>query len=494
MKKRFRFSITAKTIIMIFVFAAVLVEVAMTYFSFSISNRNRDSFFKMADNLSATTAQIINVDDFNEVKTKVKSIYDASAEKPLSDEWGSERWNAYVAQFKEVYNMPAHQRLLTQVKKIANANSELDCIYLAYVDPTQAVWIYLVDSAPEEDACPVGCIDALFEFNKGVIDNPARGFPAYITETKEYGWLVTSGAPIYDANKQVVGYACCDYSMNAVRASQRQSIVNLFIYLASTAVVITIIGIIVVNFTLIRPLKRLNSTANSYDISDPEKTHENFEKLKVGTRDELEDLSYSMKKMEHDVHQKIYEVTKAYEDLAESQNETRRITNIADHDSLTGLLSKSAYNREIEGINHEIDNGELHHLGIVMIDLNYLKQINDEQGHIAGDQALVKLSGIIKKVFTNSPIFRIGGDEFVVILRGQAYKKGETLVENFKKRIDELNSKFDVLSPENTSAALGLGCYDPSEDKNFDDVFAKADKAMYERKREMKERDSERRY
>ena len=51
--------------------------------------------------------------------------------------------------------------------------------------------MYLVDAATE-DPCPTGCIDPLYDINRGVLTNPEIGFPAYITDTPEYGWLVST--------------------------------------------------------------------------------------------------------------------------------------------------------------------------------------------------------------------------------------------------------------------------------------------------------------
>ena len=95
-----------------------------------------------------------------------------------------------------------------------------------------------------------------------------------------------------------------------------------------------------------------------------------------------------------------------------------------------------------------------------MVDLNFLKRINDTYGHEQGNIAIKKLCYIVCHVFEHSPVFRIGGDEFVIILENDDYKNIESLIKEFND-----NASID------SSAA---------------NVFKRADKAMYNRKREMK--------
>ena len=115
-----------------------------------------------------------------------------------------------------------------------------------------------------------------------------------------------------------------------------------------------------------------------------------------------------------------------------------------------------------------------------------MKIINDENGHNAGDVALMKLSSLICGVFSHSPVFRIGGDEFVVVLRNVDYKKVDVLIKEFNYKIDQLSKDEYLHTYERIKAAIGYAKYDPKTDKSVQDVFNRADEAMYIRKREMK--------
>jgi diguanylate cyclase (GGDEF)-like protein len=485
-KKSFRFPIGVKTIVMIFLFGMVLVEVAMVFFSLLSSSRNKADYAANAEHLAATTAKVVDVDNFTYLKSQVKPIVDASKEKPTSDEWGSDAWNAYTAQFDHIKEMPEFHAAQDFVRKIVEANGEeVSWVYLSYVDPIEKRCVYIVDSAPDEEACPPGCLDVLYEFNYAVIDNPARGFPAYMTNTEEYGNLVTAGSPIYDG-EEVVGYAFVDISMEKIRAFQRDNIMQLFFFMLSGTILVAIIGIVIVHFTLVRPVKALTKAANSYEVDDPQKTHEIFQALHPYTHDELADLAESMKRMEHDVHTKIDELTAMNEALRASKQETVKMTELANKDALTGVRNKVAYDHAVEFINKAIEDGNVEPFGVAMIDLNDLKKINDKYGHTNGDVALVKLSKLICETFAHSPVFRIGGDEFVVLLRQSDFAEIKKLVASFNKAIKEASGDKSLAPAERISAAIGVSSYDREKDNKVEDIFRRADSAMYEKKRAMK--------
>ena len=156
---------------------------------------------------------------------------------------------------------------------------------------------------------------------------------------------------------------------------------------------------------------------------------------------------------------------------------------LANQDGLTGVKNKISYNAECARINEMINNGEKTNFAVVMADLNYLKDTNDTYGHDTGDIALIKLSEMICETFKFSPVYRIGGDEFVVISRSKDYLRVDKLVEELKRKT---NKSIDVHDGENISAAVGFSTYNPEVDKSVDDVFKRADKAMYEHKRLLK--------
>jgi len=91
-----------------------------------------------------------------------------------------------------------------------------------------------------------------------------------------------------------------------------------------------------------------------------------------------------------------------------------KLIKLSYHDTLTGLQNRNAYNRYIA----ECHKSRIWNVGIAFCDLNGLKQANDELGHLYGDKLIVKFSMILEKYFEAANLFRISGDEFVIVHPG----------------------------------------------------------------------------
>jgi diguanylate cyclase (GGDEF)-like protein len=166
--------------------------------------------------------------------------------------------------------------------------------------------------------------------------------------------------------------------------------------------------------------------------------------------------------------------------IVSTEHKAEELGELAIKDSLTGVKNKTAYDRMIR----DLEELRERDYGVVMIDLNYLKRINDNYGHDKGDMAITKLCRIICEIFAHSPVFRTGGDEFVVIVRGHDYDHIDELGKKFYETI-EMNQTGNP--EEKISAALGYALFEVGRDHTYKDVFKRADKAMYEAKVAMKE-------
>ncbi len=148
-------------------------------------------------------------------------------------------------------------------------------------------------------------------------------------------------------------------------------------------------------------------------------------------------------------------------------------------DPLTGARSKRAYIEEEERIDKMIQSGADVKVGSVVFDLNNLKTVNDTLGHDTGDMYIRTACMLIGELFRHSPVFRIGGDEFTVVLEDQDYENRQALFTAFNMGVKE------NLRTNGVVIASGMADYDPKTDKNFRAVFERADAKMYVRKREL---------
>lgn len=158
---------------------------------------------------------------------------------------------------------------------------------------------------------------------------------------------------------------------------------------------------------------------------------------------------------------------------------------LANKDTLTGVRNKTAYDSEARRLDSDIANGQTD-FGLAMIDLNFLKRMNDTYGHEKGNIAIKKLCYVICHVFKHSPVFRIGGDEFVTILKNEDYKNADALANEFNYQIESISNEKLLKPWEQISAAIGIALFDISKDTNVEDVFRRADQKMYLRKKQMK--------
>ncbi len=156
-------------------------------------------------------------------------------------------------------------------------------------------------------------------------------------------------------------------------------------------------------------------------------------------------------------------------------------------DALTHVKNKGAFSKGPEELQEQIEHGEqAPEFAVGVFDCDSLKLINDQYGHIKGDIYLKNACCTICDVFKHSPVFRIGGDEFAVIIQHADYTNMASLVEHFDQTVDAINASADA-PWEQVWISKGFAVFHPSEDSTAISVMQRADKLMYENKRERKE-------
>ena len=172
------------------------------------------------------------------------------------------------------------------------------------------------------------------------------------------------------------------------------------------------------------------------------------------------------------------EITLARE--KEQFQELKTAWKLAYTDALTGVKTKLAYLEKGEQIDRQIADGTIGELAIAVFDVNDLKLVNDTLGHETGDAFINEACHLICGIFKKSPVYRVGGDEFVVILENDDYKERHRLLQAFNRQIETNRCNNDVV------IAVGMVEYKPGEDKSYKRLFDRADWQMYQRKRELK--------
>jgi diguanylate cyclase (GGDEF)-like protein len=146
----------------------------------------------------------------------------------------------------------------------------------------------------------------------------------------------------------------------------------------------------------------------------------------------------------------------------QAADQTVRLRHEATHDTLTGLPNRRAFRRRLA---REIDAGA--GFALVLCDMDNLKTVNDTHGHEAGDRALQTLADALRSELRRSDeAYRVGGDEFAVVLPGAARLDAERVMRRLRERIE---------------ASFGIAVQSPGDDPER--LMLRADRALYETKR-----------
>lgn len=153
-------------------------------------------------------------------------------------------------------------------------------------------------------------------------------------------------------------------------------------------------------------------------------------------------------------------------------------------DLLTGVNNRNAFELDMRRLHPQ---GEAKGLILLSCDLNLLKTINDQRGHAAGDAAIRTLAGLLVRQFQGTgQTYRIGGDEFVAVLRGMTAEGVAQAVLDM-----EVKARHVSIAGFPLSFAWGMAAFDPDQDADLHATLTRADARMYADKRNRKEPQTE---
>ena len=274
--------------------------------------------------------------------------------------------------------------------------------------------------------------------------------------------------------------------------SERDHAVVLMILLSVGLTVVLAVVAAILASRITNPLRKLTEAATeisegNFDVVLPPEKDNEVGELSKAFRIAIE----KVRARTADIRAKVEEQDRKIEDdaltLRQKEDDLIAMRNLAYVDPLTNVKSKHAYEDTVKYIDEQIKNGTAE-FAIIMCDLNYLKHINDNLGHMAGDEAIRKTAMILCKAFPMSTVFRIGGDEFVVIPSVLEYAKIDEELSILKTMIEEQKNSSDNYL-ERISIAFGCAVFDRQKDDSYQEVFDRADKNMYEDKKRIHEAD-----
>ncbi|MBR4555441.1 MAG: GGDEF domain-containing protein [Ruminococcus sp.] len=308
----------------------------------------------------------------------------------------------------------------------------------------------------------------------------------------DWGWLCSAFKPVYNSAGECVCIVGCDFGMDDVMKERTRLLILLVIGSVIFTVVVLAGSMLFINKVVVKPLNAMTTEMKKFNPSENMSYDQaGVIDLDIRSRDEIGEIYNGIRSLETDITDRINEMADLIKAKLKAENEARdkdeqigRLSIETYRDALTGVNNKAAYIKKAEELNEQLGRGGAE-FAFVMVDMNNLKRVNDDYGHRAGDLYIKGCCRMVCEAFKHSPVYRIGGDEFVVILQGPDYNDRKRIVEKLKQDYEQCWSNTSAEAWQRYSAAVGMA-ENASDDLTVELVFKRADKAMYEHKSKFK--------
>lgn len=285
-----------------------------------------------------------------------------------------------------------------------NTNEDIVQLMIGWFDENGLHYIY--DTDLTENGAFLDDIEAMDAEQEKRVKKLVRGEDVgYIT----YPDRIVVYRPVQSSYNLHMGYVIVGISTAESKRDQYQYLLRLILAVLVLTLAVSLWFILRINHTVIRPINKLSTAAASYkDAAGTSGEDSPLAQLQIHTGDEIEVLFHSLCKMESDI-------------LA-SSNSLAIATWNSYHDSMTQLFNK----RYLENCRVAFESKTS--VGIVYFDIDNLKKMNDICGHESGDEVIIKTADFIRKHQTgDNPGFRMGGDEFMLVVCDKTAEEMQTL-------------------------------------------------------------------
>jgi len=175
------------------------------------------------------------------------------------------------------------------------------------------------------------------------------------------------------------------------------------------------------------------------------------------------------------------QVSHSAHEITQLKNELEQIQKVANTDELTGIANRRGFNEIIEQLAHTADTDETgdSDFTLLLIDIDFFKNINDEYGHLIGDSVLRYLAKqLLAETKGKDFIARIGGEEFVILLPQTHHDNALRVAENLREKVEKNLLKVkNYHKPLSLTISIGVSTYQQTD--SIDKLFDRADKALY---------------
>ena len=368
-----------------------------------------------------------------------------------------------------------------ELYKIRASNSDIKFLYVYKIMEDGCHVVFDLDTATVE-ASKHGDIEEFNESFEEYLPDLLAGRPIPpIISNETYGYLLTIYKPVYNSEGKCVCYAGIDFSMDLINDYGRMFIAEVVALFSGALIFIFVLSLAFVENNILLPVNTMSYCAKNFVYDSEEARKQNIERLKsldIKTRDEIENLYFAFVKSTED--SMLY-----FENFQRAKIEVAVMEQLAHTDSLTRIKNKTAYTETTARLDKNISDGHAD-FAIVMIDINFLKRVNDTYGHERGNEYLINACELTCSIFGRENVYRVGGDEFVAVLIGDKVGCCADMIAKIRDKIEQFRADDTLQAWEKVSAAVGVAYYNENTDKTAEEVFKRADSDMYKNKIAMK--------
>ena len=390
---------------------------------------------------------------------------------------------------EEGFNSPEYISTLKKLYRVRSFFKDLKYVYVWKCTPEGGIIIFDLDEEytdiPLKES--ISAVGTIYPYDEGfhkVTDKLAAG-----EETvTEFGYdingeyLLTTIKPIHNDKGEYVCSVGVDFSMDNFNKDNRAYIFKNMSFIFLIMMTFLLFDIRYIHTKIVGPMSKMVNCLKSFKYTSSSERFVNlakYEDLNINTHNELEMLYRAALFVGKE---NLY----YQQNFSKAQHDIEEIEEVAYKDELTKVKSKSAYADKVAIINRQISSKKDIDFGILMVDLNDLKKVNDTYGHTNGDTYIKGCCNVFCHIFAHSPVYRIGGDEFIVLLQNNNLEDRERLIEKLEDEFFESYHNIDKPEYERFSASFGLAIYEKDTDMSYEDVYKRPDKLMYEYKRKFK--------
>lgn len=453
---------------------ALFVALGTILVSYKLSTNQVDKHYGIAATDNAKNfASFLDGDFIAEVRSIIESEEYQQIRQQAEDEQNELLIEEYLKE-QGVWN--EYSLVRSKLNQYLNNVSNIKYLYIVAQGDIDAKYdMYLMDDYDTK----LYNIGLLEERESEFYGQDLTNLSSPVTTYGEWGWLISDYAPIYDSNGNCVAIVGCDLDINAMMQGRKMvTIITLSIVSTVTFLLITL-NLFILNRKVLKPLQQMSEQIKQFNISkEMDEDNSNIINMAFKSNNELSDIYKSVKDLQ-------ISIIKFVKSINQKNERIKKLDESSHKDALTRVNNKAAYLDMCNNLNKSLKSDKDFDVAIIMADVNNLKQVNDTFGHDKGDEYLKGCCKILCDTFKHSSVYRIGGDEFVIIAQNEDFNRRSVLYSNLIELFDKYYLQEDKPLYERYSMSLGYA-ENTELDNTIEDVFKRADSIMYKNKNKFK--------